>query len=106
MKLFTKSIFKKLEKTPLYSTDDNKNAKAICKIFNPYGAGTWYVFEGEQQADGDWLLYGIADIQVKEFGYFSLKELESTRVRIFGESFPLERDRYYTPQTKDEIMNS
>lgn len=105
-KLLTKSIEKQLMNRPIGSTESDKSAKAICKFFNPYGAGTWWVLEGEKLPDGDWEFFGIAEIWEKEYGYFRLSELESARVRVFGESFPLERDKYYEPQTAEEIFNS
>ena len=63
MKLMTKEIEKKLQKSPLYSKDgQGKEADVVVKFFNPYGAGTWLVTKGEKQDDGDWLLYGYFNI--------------------------------------------
>lgn len=102
VKFLTKEIEKQLMKNPIGCN----NNLSICKFFNPYGAGTWWVFEGEKLANGDWEFYGIAEIYDREFGYFTLSELESVRVNVFGEKMPLERDKYYTPETKEEIINS
>lgn len=104
-KLITKAIENQLLKSPLYSTSENMDAKSICKFFNPYGVGTWYVFEGEKQSDGDWLFFGYAEIQCGEFGYFRLSELESVRINLFGISAGIERDYYHTPVTKRELLN-
>jgi hypothetical protein len=101
-KLITKAIERKLEKTPLYSTDGKKNAKSICKFFNPCGVGTWYVFEGNKMPDGDWLFFGIAIIHETELGYFRLSDLTNLKLP-FG--LKIERDIYHTPMTKDEIFN-
>lgn len=100
-KLITKEIEKKLEKRPLYSTDGNTTAKSICKFFNPCGVGTWHVFEGQKLADGDWLFFGVACIREMEMGYFRLSDLQSLRLP-FG--MKVERDAYYTPKTKAEII--
>lgn len=78
MKLMTKEIENKLKKSPLYSTDgQGKQANVIVKYFNPYGAGTWLITEGNQLPDGDWELYGYAHISDWEWGYVLLSELES-----------------------------
>jgi len=100
-KLITKEIEKKLEKRPLYSTDGKTTAKSIYKFFNPCGIGTWHVFEGEKLADGDWLFFGIAILHETELGYFRLSDLQSLKLP-FG--LKIERDKYYTPKTKAEIM--
>lgn len=101
-KLITKEIERKLEKTPIYSTQSNPNAKSICKFFNPCGIGTWYVFEGNKLANGDWMLFGIAELQYKEMGCFLLSELAELRLPY---GLTIERDIYHTPMTKDEIFN-
>ena len=100
-KLITKEIEKKLEKRPLYSTDGKTTAKSICKFFNSCGAGTWHVFEGQKLDDGDWLFFGVACIHEMELGYFRLSDLLSLRLP-FG--MKVERDMYYTPKTKAEIL--
>jgi len=101
MKLLTKAIEKKLEKYPLYSQDGKgDNANIICKFFNPMGSGTWYVLEGEKQENGDWLFYGLIDLYEREYGYFSLSELESVRLP-FG--MGIERDMCYTNRKVGDI---
>jgi hypothetical protein len=102
MKLMTKEIEKKLKQSPFGShEDEGENAKVIVKFFNPYGAGTWLITEGEQEEDGDWLLFGKMHIFDWEWGYVSLSELEKTKVNIFGMSLPLERDMYCTGSVAD-----
>ena len=101
MKLMTKQIEKALEKYPLYSQDGKEEKIGICKFFNPCGVGTWHVFEGQKLADGDWLFFGIACIHEMEMGYFRLSDLQSLRLP-FG--MKVERDAYYTPKTKAEIL--
>ena len=101
MKLLTKAIEKKLEKYPLYSQDGKgDNADIICKFFNPMGEGTWYVLEGEKRENGDWLFYGVVDLYEREYGYFSLSELESVRLP-FG--MGIERDMGYTNRKVGDI---
>lgn len=87
MKLMTKEIEKKLSERPFESTHGHgKDAEVIVKYFNPYGAGTWLITEGEKQEDGNWLLYGYCNITVWEWGYVMLSELQAVGF--------LERDLY------------
>ena len=80
MRLMTKELEKKFEKYPLYSQDGlMEEAEIVVKYFNPSGAGTWLITEGEKQEDGDWLLYGYCHIFEWDWGYVSLSELESVR---------------------------
>ncbi len=93
MKLMTKEIEKKLMKKPYGSTDGmGMNAPLVVKYFNPYGAGTWLITEGDKLPNGDWMLYGYCHIQDWEWGSVSLSELEHLRVPPFG--MGIERDLY------------
>lgn len=101
MKLLTKEIEKRLESHPLYSQDNKgDDAVVIAKFFNPFGAGTWWVLEGEKREDGDWLFFGLAEIWEREYGYFTLSELESLRLP-FG--LTIERDINFKPCKVSEI---
>lgn len=102
MKLITKQIERQLAKYPLYSQDGKGyDAVAVCKFFQPNGSYTWYVTEGEKQEDGDWRFFGLVEnIYGKEFGYFTLKELESIRLP-FG--LTIERDIYFEPTKLNEL---
>ena len=91
MKLLTKGIIDKLEKRGRVE-EYKDNDPIIAKFFNPTGAGTGYVMEGEKQSNNDWLFYGVAEIQDKEWGEFSLFELEDFR-GVFG--LGIERDRNF-----------
>ncbi|MDE2099960.1 MAG: DUF2958 domain-containing protein [Patescibacteria group bacterium] len=93
MKLLTKENLKALP--PLYSTENNPEAKVGVKFFGIGNAGawTWYAFE----FDGSDTLFGLVDGHEPEWGYFSLAELSSLR---WAGIPAVERDRYYTPETK------
>ena len=84
MKLLTKEIEKKLDKSPLYSTDGKQVKNVIVKFFCPFNAFTFLVFEGEKQGD-DYLFYGAATMGYGyELGYYTLSELQ--KVKKFGGS--------------------
>jgi len=92
MKLLTKELEKRLAARPHRSQDGKgKDAEVIVKFFNPMGAGTWLITEGEKQDGGDWLLYGYCHIFEWEWGTVMLSELQSLRLP-FG--LGIERDMY------------
>lgn len=94
MLLMTKELETKFEKYPLYSQEDKgMESEVIVKYFNPCGAGTWLITEGEKQEDGDWLFYGYCNIFEWEWGYVTLSELQSVQLP-FGLS--IEREIYGT----------
>lgn len=90
----TKELEKAFENYPLYSQDGKGvEAEVVVKYFNPCGAGTWLITEGEKQSDGDWMFFGYCHITDWEWGYVTLSELE--RVRLpFG--LRIEREMYVT----------
>ena len=100
MKLLTKAIENKLEKTPLGSTDgQGKKAKVIVKFFGG-GSCTWLITEGEKQGN-DWLLYGYCRITDWEWGYVLLSELKGIKFQPFG--LGVERDMY-SSGTVEELV--
>jgi len=101
MKLLTKDIEKKLEKHPLYSTDGQKEKEVIVKFFNPYGRGRWFVCEGEKQENGDWLFFGLVELFEREFGYFTLSELQSIKTPY---NLGIERDKGYKGKIVDGLI--
>jgi len=57
MKLLTPEIIRALPS--LYTTEAVRlqDKIVICKFFTPWTNWTWFVFEGEKQADGDYLFF-------------------------------------------------
>lgn len=102
MMLMTKELAKEFDNYRLGSQEDKgMDAKVVVKYFNPCGAGTWLITEGEQQDNGDWLLFGYCYLFEWEWGYVMLSELESVRLP-FG--LRIERELYVTGKTvKDYI---
>ena len=100
MKLITKQLEKELAKYPLYSQDGKKDeALVICKFF--LQGYTWYVLEAEK-IDDDYEFYGIIDGQEREYGYFTLSQLESLRGQW---GLRVERDRSFKPTAVKDIIN-
>jgi len=104
MELMTKEIEKELEKNPLYSHDgEMKKAKVIVKYFNPYGAGTWLITEGEKQEDGDWLLFGYCHIHCWEWGYVLLSDLKDLKFTPW--KLGIERDLHCEGCTVEDLVD-
>lgn len=101
--LLTQEIRDKLP--PLYSQDTlGMQAIVYARFFHAYGAGIWYATE----FDGKDTFFGyVAGLQEDEFGYFSLKELESLEARIGGKVIPglqaIEREIDFTPKRLCDI---
>jgi hypothetical protein len=101
MKLLTERIKKSLPK--LYGTENVplEEKTVYVKFFTPDSSWTWYVLEGQEQADGDFLLFAWVLGLEREFGYVSLRELESVRGPL---GLPVERDLHFKPRPLKEVM--
>lgn len=76
----------------------------IVKYFVPWGAGTWWVTEGEQIEGGDWRLFGFAELgdpQCAELGYVLLSELESVNGPA---GLKIERDLYFPRTMLSDVL--
>ncbi len=101
MKLLTKAIEKALP--PLYANEDNPDPNIIVKFFNPCGAATWYITEGQWEGEPtngnpgeDFLMFGLCDLGMgyPELGYVSLNEMQAVKGPL---GIGLERDTSWTP---------
>jgi len=94
-----KNTAKNLRKGELKYQAENK--RAIVKLFNPYGAGTWWLHIYDTE-DNDDLVWGWAMINYDkpEYGLIDLRELGS--LRMFGAQ-QIERDRYFKPCDIGEV---
>src|SRR5579859_8135459 len=84
---------------PLYGQEKNPDPLAYIKFFTPDSNWTWYVTEGSEQ-EGDFIFFGYVIGFEKEWGYFSLSELESARGPL---GLPIERDLHFTAKPFSEI---
>lgn len=102
MKLMTKELETKFKEYPIYSQDGKEmESEVIVKYFNPCGAGTWLITEGEKLDDGDWLLFGYCHIFEWEWGYIRLSELEDV---ILPYGMRIERDIHTTNKYVREFI--
>ncbi len=89
---------------PLDSTAEipTKDKVFVCKFYSLLIGWTWYVVEGEEQEDGDYLFYGLVDGFEREWGYFSLSELEDLTT---PRNTPIvERDLLFQPVKVSECI--
>lgn len=100
MKMLTKEIEKNIP--ALYATDGQPDdvRKIAAKFFTPWANWTWYVFEGEKQANGDWEFFGLVDGNEKEVGYFMLSQLTEIRGPA---GLRVERDRHFDNKTVADL---
>ena len=74
--------------------DGTKEFKAVVKLFNPTGIGTWYLTEYDPVSD---MAFGLCNVGVKEIGYAHMKELREFKGRfVLG----IERDKYFDSNKK------
>lgn len=91
------------DKIPALYTQENKDDPVVaCKFFASRSNWTWFVIEGEEQDDGDWLFFGLVFGFEEELGYFTLRELESA-VGPFGPM--VERDKHFKPKPLSEVWD-
>ena len=90
MKLMTEDLRKKMP--GLYQQEKlGGDAVVHAKYFTPDSNWTWYATE----FDGRDTFFGLVDGFEKEFGYFSLSEMQSVRGPM---GLPIERDLYWKPK--------
>lgn len=93
MKLLTEEIRRQLP--ALYSQEHIEDPLVICKFFHPMSDMIWYATE----FDGEDIFFGWVQSAQSELGYFSLKEMQETRVRGLG----MERDLHFKPKKLSEV---
>jgi hypothetical protein len=93
MKLMTKEIERKIPRL------HEGNRVAYVKFFTPWAGWTWY---GTEYDPEERVFFGYVEGLEKEWGYFSLDELEQLR-GPFG--LKIERDMYFTPKEVGGVLN-
>ena len=92
MKLITKEIENAFKKQGYTGDKEAKDIKIILKLFNPTGAGTWYLYE-KQDEDIYWGFVNLGDAEMSECGTVSMSEL----IGRFG--LGIERDSSFKPMS-------
>lgn len=87
MKLLTKEIEDKFKR--IGSQENLDDPVIVAKFFDPTGSWTWYATEYNPEEK---TFFGLVHGHEKEWGYFSLEELESFK-GLFG--LGIERDRHF-----------
>jgi len=93
MKIITKEIEAAFQKQGDTSQKEMKDIKIVMKMFNPMGAGTWYLYE---KLDDDIYMafVTLGYPEDAECGTVSMQELTSLRLP-FG--LGIERDMHFAP---------
>ena len=97
MELLTKTQEQKLIENETNNVDD---AKVVVKLFNPEGAGTWFLHKLVKKDD---IAYGLCHIMEPEYGAVSMRELRDYIGRM---GLGIERDIHF-PENKytiDEVQ--
>jgi hypothetical protein len=84
-------IAKAIEKQGYTGDKETKDIKVLFKLFNPVGAGTWFVYEIE---DGNiaWCFANLGDPTFAECGTVSFDELAGLRLPM---GLTIELDRHF-----------
>jgi len=69
--------------------DGSKQFKAVVKLFNPTGIGTWYLSELNPDTN---IAFGLSCLHEKELGDVSLDEMQEIKLPL---GLSIEKDRYF-----------
>lgn len=86
---------------PLYSQESSSAPTVHVKFFTPDAGWTWFVTEGAEEEDGDWLLFGYVIGMEEEWGYFLLSEIAGVRGPL---GLAVERDLWFEPGPINEVL--
>jgi len=98
MKLLTKKLRDQLRSVTY--NEDEQDPIVYAKFFTCWANWTWFVTEGWEEGD-DFIFFGYVIGLEKEWGNFSLRELESIRWGPLG----VEREIYFTPRRLSELLD-
>lgn len=89
MRLLTEDDHQKIPS--LYATENETDPMVYVKFFTPDGSWSWFILEYDID---ERLCFGYVEGFEREFGYFSLDELENVRG---GLGMGIERDSSFVP---------
>lgn len=104
MKILTQEILDAFAKQGDTSQKSAKDIKIVLKLFNPTGAGTWYLYE-KLDDDVYMCFANLDDPEMAECGTVSMSELLDFK-GMFG--LGIERDKFFKPLsiTLEEVINT
>ena len=85
-RLITPQLAEQFKQYPLYS-QDGKKKDAICQCVFFIGKVRWYVLEGQPEGNDFTLFSIVVGLADTEYGYASIKEMESISVDV-GHDLP------------------
>ena len=100
MQLFTPEIEQQLQAQYQLGNCLEKQ-EIVCKIFNPYGLGTWYLLNQDPE-EPDYL-WAIVELYELEIGSVLKSELEN--IRLTGARLSLERDMHFKSLNAKEAFD-
>ena len=92
-KMFLDAQYKQLVKN-FKEQDGTKEFKAVVKLFNPTGVGTWYLTELDPNTNN---AFGLCCLQEKELGYVNIDELKNYKGAL---GLGVERDAWFQMNKK------
>lgn len=93
MMIITKAIEAAFAKQGDTSNKSMDEIKIVMKLFNPIGAGTWYIYE-KLNEDHYMAFVNLGDPVCAEMGTVSMQELMSLRLPL---GMKIERDMHFEP---------
>ena len=79
--------------------DGTKDFKAVVKLFNPTGVGTWYLSELDPETN---VAFGLCHLFEYELGYVSLDELSEFKGKL---GLGIERDTSFKSTPLEECRS-
>jgi hypothetical protein len=104
MKILTKEVLSAFARQGKTGNKSAKDIRIVLKLFNPTGAGTWYLYEKEDD-DIYWCFANLGDPEMAECGTVSMSELMAFRGRF---NLGIERDMHFKPLSRslEDVINT
>lgn len=102
-KLFGKDVLKAFEEQGYTGDKNMSQIKIVCKLFNPIGVGTWWLYEHIEE-DIYMAFCLLSDPSDAEIGSISLDEMMAVKLPL---GLKIERDKSFQPfsKTLEEVYN-
>jgi hypothetical protein len=101
MKLLTKKLIQQMPTLDESSDKSIDEQFVYVKLFNPCGAGTWYITSYSEEDNLAFGFVNLGDAEMAELGYISIEELETLRLPL---GMKIERDLWFDKMPLKEVM--